>query len=486
MSSSPVEYSIIPSPPAQSPADPYRERQPPWSEEAEEAVVAAMLMDTDAIYRAAEIVNDAMFYRPAHRRIFRAMITLNERGAVVDPLTLSEELARQGDLKESGGKEYIGYLVDRVPTSANIEHHARIVRDKAILRRLIEAGTSIVGEAFAGRHETADLLDDAERRIFEISQDQGGQEFVRLKELLWPAMEHIEALQRRDDKLTGVPSGFNDLDSMTLGFQPGDLVIIAARPSMGKTAFVLNIAQHSAIERKAKVAFFSIEMSKESLVQRLLASEALVDSQGMRRPKGLRDDEIARLARAAGVLVNAPIYIDDSASLSVLEMRSKARRLKADLGLDLVIVDYLQLVSATTSFENRVQEISHISRSLKALAKELQVPVLALSQLSRAPEQRSGTDNGRPQLSDLRDSGAIEQDADVVLGIYRPEQYAERDERGQPRDKDGNSVEGQAEILVLKQRNGPTGVVKLHFDKQYTRFRNLAQRPEPDIGGSRD
>ncbi len=477
MSSSHVEYSIAPHPSDRAP-DPYRERQPPYSEEAEEAVIAAMMIDTSAIDRAGEIVKDVSFYRPGHRRIFRAMIGLNERGSIVDALTLADELARRGELAESGGKEYIGYLVDRVPTSANVEHHARIVRDKAILRRLIEAGTSIVGEAFEGRIQTADLLDDAERKIFEISQDQGGQEFVRLKELLWPAMEHIEELQRREDKLTGVPSGFNDLDAMTLGFQPGDLVIIAARPSMGKTAFVLNIAQYAAIERKSKVAFFSIEMSKESLVQRLLAAEALVDSQGMRRPKGLRDDEIARLARAAGVLINAPIYIDDSAAMTVLEMRSKARRLKADIGLDCIVVDYLQLISSSSSFENRVQEISHISRSLKALAKELQVPVLALSQLSRAPEQRSGADKGRPQLSDLRDSGAIEQDADVVLGIYRPEQYAERDERGMPRDKDGNSIEGHAEIIVLKQRNGPTGQVKLHFDKQYTRFRNVSNRPE--------
>jgi replicative DNA helicase len=291
---------------------------------------------------------------------------------------------------------------------------------------------------------------------------------------MWPTMERIEALQRGGKSITGVASGFHDLDELTSGFQPSDLVIIAARPSMGKTAFVLNIAQHSAIEHNVPIAIFSLEMSKESLVQRLLTSEARIDAQRLRKGM-LRDDDYSRLARAAGILSSAPVYIDDAAGITLLEMRSKARRLKADSGLGLVIVDYLQLIQGPASSENRQQEISQISRSLKALAKELSVPVVALSQLSRAPEQRTG-ENKRPQLSDLRESGAIEQDADLVMAIYRPEVYAEGRHEGPPVDKDGNSLEGRAEIIVLKQRNGPIGTVNLFFHKQYTRFENYTAR----------
>jgi replicative DNA helicase len=362
-----------------------------------------------------------------------------------------------------------------VPTAANVEYHAQIVREKALLRRLIEVSTSIVSEAFEGRTTAAELLDDAEHKIFQVSQQRGTGGFTRIKELLWPTMERIEALHRGGKSITGVASGFNDLDEMTSGFQPADLVIIAARPSMGKTAFVLNIAQHAAIETSTSTAFFSLEMSKESLVQRMLTSEARVDAQRLRKGM-LRDDDFPRLARAAGILSSAPIYIDDTAGITLLEMRSKARRLKADHELGLVIVDYLQLVQGPSSAENRQQEISVISRSLKALAKELSVPVVALSQLSRAPEQRTGDSKGRPQLSDLRESGAIEQDADLVIAIYRPEVYAERPEGGPPVDKDGNSLEGKAEIILLKQRNGPIGTVNLFFHKQYTRFENYSSR----------
>jgi replicative DNA helicase len=464
MSSSSVEFSI-----PSSPRDAYRDRRPPWSEDAEQAVLSAMLIDQDAILRASEFVDDTMFYREGHRRIFRAMVAISERGAVVDPLTLSDELQRRGELDASGGKDYIGFLVDAVPTSANVEYHAKIVREKALFRRLIEASTDIVAEAFEGRQTAGDLLDHAESRIFDISQQRGREGFTRIKELLWPTMERIEALQRGGKSITGVPSGFTDLDDLTSGFQPSDLVVVAARPSMGKTAFILNVAQHAAIEHNVPIALFSLEMSKESLVQRMLTGEARVDAQKLRKGM-LRDDDFPRLARAAGILAQAPIYIDDSPGITLLEMRSAARRLRADANIGLVVVDYLQLIQSTSDAENRTQEISQISRSLKALAKELAVPVVALSQLSRATEQRT---DKRPQLSDLRESGAIEQDADLVMFIYRQEMYEG------PTDKDGNSLEGRAEVIVGKQRNGPTGIVNLFFHKSYTRFENYSARSQP-------
>ena len=463
MSSSSVEYSIAPS----IVRDPFRDRQPPYSEDAEQAVLSAMLMDQDAIIRAVEIVDDSMFYAERHRRIFRSMVSITERGSVVDPLTLSDELSRRGELEAAGGKDYIGYLVDAVPTAANVEYHAEIVREKSILRQLIQVSTQIVHDAFAGQSTAADLLDQAESKIFHVSQQRKADGFMRIKELLWPTMERIEALQRGGKTITGVASGFSDLDEMTSGFQPADLVVVAARPSMGKTAFCLNLAQHAAIEDHVPVAFFSLEMSKESLVQRMLTSEARVDSQRLRRGL-LRDDEFPMLARAAGILSAAPIWIDDSPGITLLEMRSKARRLKADSGIGMLIVDYLQLMSGPSTAENRQQEVSQISRGLKALAKELNIPVVALSQLSRAPEQRSG--DHRPQLSDLRESGAIEQDADLIMFLFRQEMYEG------PVDKDGNSIEGKAELIVGKQRNGPTGIVNLHFYKQYTRFANWSPR----------
>src|SRR6476660_1634947 len=385
MSSSPVEYSIAPA----LARDPYSERRPPYSEDAEQAVISAMLIDQEAVLRAIEHVDDTMFYAERHRRIFRSMVLITERGGVVDPLTLSEELSRRGELDASGGKEYIGFLVDAVPTAANIEYHAQIVREKAILRRLIEVSTTIVAEAFEGKVTARELLDDAESRIFQVSQEQTKDGFTRVKELIWPTMERIEALQGKGSTVTGVATGFKDLDEMTSGFQPADLIIVAARPSMGKTAFTLNIAQHAAIEHNTPIAFFSLEMSKESLVQRMLTSEARVDAQRLR--KGLlRDDDFPRLARAAGILSSAPVWIDDTPAITLLEMRSKARRLKADNGVGMIIIDYLQLMQGPSNAESRQQEVSQISRGLKALAKELSVPVIALSQLSRAPEQRTG------------------------------------------------------------------------------------------------
>jgi len=465
MSSSPVEYSIAPT----LARDPYSDRRPPWSEDAEQAVLSAMLMDQDAVMRAVEVLDDTMFYAERHRRLFRAMVAIAERGSVIDPLTLSDELGRRGELDASGGKEYIGFLVDAVPTAANVEYHAQIVREKALLRRLIEVSTEIVQSAFEARSTATELLDVAESKIFQVAQQRGNEGFTRIKELLWPTMERIEALQRGGQSVTGVPTGFTDLDEMTSGFQPSDLVIVAARPSMGKTAFTLNIAQHAAIEAKVPVAFFSLEMSKESLVQRMHTAEARIDAQRLRKGM-LRDDDFPRLARAAGILSAAPVFIDDTPGITLLEMRSKARRLKADNDLGMIIVDYLQLMQGPSNSESRQQEVSQISRGLKALAKELSVPVVALSQLSRAPEQRAGDDKGRPQLSDLRESGAIEQDADLIMFIYRPEVYFG------PTDKDGNSLEGRAQIIVGKQRNGPIGDVNLFFHKQFTRFENFSNR----------
>ncbi len=460
------------SPAASSTEREYAGRQAPWSNEAEQAVLGAMLLDQDAALKAAELLDDTMFYREGHRLLYRAMMALTERGDVIDPVTLREELGKRGDLDRAGGMEYLGSLIDVVPTAANIEYHARIVRDKALLRRLIEAATGIAQEAYEGRGLPGEVLDNAEHRIFQVAQLRRTEEFIRLKELIWPTMERIEQLQSGHGAVTGVPSGFADLDRLTAGFQKADLVILAARPSMGKTAFILNVVQHAAIEHGVGVGIFSLEMSKDQLVQRLLCSEGLVDAQRLRRGQ-LRDDDYPKLARAAGLLGTAPIWIDDSAAITPLAMRSKARRLKAEHNIGMIVVDYLQLMQGPTDAESRQQEISYISRGLKALAKELDIPVVALSQLSRAPEQRGG-EHRRPQLSDLRESGAIEQDADVVCFIFRQEFYD-----GPVDPKTNESIEGVAELSVGKQRNGPTGTVKLFFKKEYTRFDNYSPREAP-------
>jgi len=447
-------------------------RQAPWSNDAEQAVLGAMLLDQDAALKAAELLDDTMFYREAHRLLFRAMVALTERGDVIDPVTLREELGRRGDLDRAGGLEYLATLIDVVPTAANVDYHAKIVRDKGVLRRLVEAATGIIQDVYDGRAPAGEVLDNAEHRVFQVAQFRRSEEFTRIKELIWPTMERIEQLQAGAGAVTGVPSGFVDLDRLTAGFQRADLVIVAGRPSMGKTALALNMVQHAAIEHNVAVAIFSLEMSKDALVQRLLCSEGLVDAQRLRRGQ-LRDDDYPKLARAAGLLGAAPIWIDDSAALTPLAMRSKARRLKAEHDIALVVVDYLQLMQGPGDAENRQQEISYISRSLKALAKELDVPVLAISQLSRAPEQRGG-EHRRPQLSDLRESGAIEQDADLVCFIYRQEFYD-----GPVDPKTNENIEGQSEVIVGKQRNGPTGTVKLYFKKEYTRFDNFTARDAP-------
>jgi len=449
--------------------DAFSERRPPYSAEAEVSVLGGMLIDADAMVHVIEILDDSMFYREAHRRLFRAMLRLFEQSEAIDVVTVSESLRTAGDFEAVGGTAYLAQLLDAVPTAANIEYHARIVREKALLRRLIEAATSIVQETFSAQGDVDQLLDHAEQKIFEIAQTSDRKGFVRLKDVLWPTFEKIEKLQNNTSSVTGVPTGFNDLDELTAGFQPGDLVIIAARPSMGKTAFTLNVAQHVGISAKLPVALFSLEMSKEALVQRILCAEGRVDANRLRRGR-LLDDEYARLATAAGYLNTAPIYIDDSAGISVLEMRAKARRLKADRPeLGMIIVDYLQLMQGNSRSENRQQEVSEISRGLKALAKELDLPVIALSQLSRQVESRP---DKRPMMSDLRESGAIEQDADLIMFLYRPEYYYG------PTDKDGNSLEGMAELIIGKQRNGPTGKVDLVFQKEFTRFDSFTRRSD--------
>ena len=454
------------SPDSFSTADPYVGRAAPWSAEAEQAVLGAMLLDQDAALRGSELLDDSMFYREAHRRLFRAMAALTEQRTVIDHITLRDELMRRGELESSGGLEYLGELVDAVPTAANLEFHARIVKDKAILRRLIESATAIVTEAYDGKSTANELLDSAESRIFHISQQRGDEGFTRIKEMLWPTMERIETLQKSGKAITGVPSGFADLDSLTSGFQPSELVVVAARPSMGKTAFCLNIASNASLEGQG-VAIFSLEMSKESLVHRMLTAMARVDSQRVRQGS-LRDFDFTQLARAAGILQSCPIWIDDTPALTLLEMRSKARRLKAENDIRMVVVDYLQLMRSPERAENRVQEISDISRSLKALARELEIPVVALSQLSRASEQRGG--ERKPILSDLRDSGAIEQDADLVIFIHRAEYY----------DREDESKRGMAEIMLSKNRNGPTGDIQLRFSREYTRFDNFSAREESE------
>ena len=445
------------------------ERVPPQSLDAERAVLGGVLLEPEAATKAIEIVSPDVFYRPAHQRIFQAMIALFMKREPIDAMTLAEELGRSGSLEQVGGVAYLTDLVDGVPTAANIEYYAKIVLDKYILRQLISASSEIAGESYRGGENADSLLDWAEQKIFKISEYRVSQGFAHIKDILKDRFEEIQRVHETRESVTGLSSGFIDLDKYTAGFHPSDLVIVAGRPSMGKTSFALNVAQYVGLEEKKPVAIFSLEMSKELLVQRLLCSEAQVDAQKVRRGFTTAKD-IERLTNAAGLLSEAPIFIDDTPSLSTLDMRARARRLKAEYDLSLIIIDYLQLARSSERSENRQQEISAISRAMKALAKELNVPVMALSQLSRAVETR-GKDH-RPMLSDLRESGAIEQDADLVLFLFRPEFY----DPGDP------EKEGKAEMIIGKQRNGPTGMIQLMFDKQYTRFRSMAPVGVEEVG----
>jgi replicative DNA helicase len=446
------------------------ERTLPHNLDAEKSVLGAILIHNDAFNHAAELIDSRDFFRDAHRRIFDKMVALSERGSAIDFITLKEELTRAGELEEIGGPAYIAALADGVPRSANVEYYARIVKEKSTLRSLIHSANKILIEAYEAEQEPDLLLDEAERAIFAIAEDRIRAGFVPLRDLVQDSFATIEKLQQHKGLITGVPTGFTDLDEMTSGLQPSDLVLVAARPSMGKTSFVLNIAQHVGTSTDMTVGFFSLEMSKEQLFMRMLTSEARIDAHRFRSGY-LNEKDYGRLSHALGTLAEARVYIDDTASIGVLEMRAKARRLQAEHGLQLLIIDYIQLMTGRGRFESRQQELASISRSLKGLAKELNVPIVALSQLSRAPETRS---DHRPQLSDLRESGALEQDADVVLFIFREEQY--RTDDGQP----NADMEGVAEIIVGKQRNGPTGMIKLAFVKQHTRFENLAYGSAPN------
>ena len=442
---------------------PAAEQTLPHNLEAERSVLGAILIHNDAFNVAAELVDSGDFFRDAHRRVFDTMVDLNERGQAIDLVTLKDELGRSGDLDDVGGAAYIAALVDGVPRSTNVEHYARIVKERATLRNLIQSANRILGMAYRAEEDADTLLDQAEQEIFSIAEGRIHTGFVPLSDLVQGSFTAIEQLQEHKGLVTGVPSGFVDIDNLTSGFQPAELIIIAARPSMGKTSFALNVAQHVGIKTDRSVGLFSLEMSKEQLFMRMLTAEAEVDSHRF-RGGFLSERDYGRLSTALGRLADAKVFIDDSAGLGVLEMRAKARRLKAEHGLDLLVIDYLQLMQGRGRFENRTQELASISRALKALAKELNVPVFALSQLSRAPESRS---DRRPQLSDLRESGALEQDADVVLFIFREEQYDPTPEN-----------ENLAELIIGKQRNGPTGTVRLAFLKQHTRFANLSPAHE--------
>ncbi len=442
------------------------EKIPPHSREAEMSVLGAMLFEESALVRAVEILKPFYFYEEGHRKIFTAIQSLFEKNQAVDLVTVSEELRKHKQLEEAGGASYLTQLTAAVPTAVNIEHYAQIVKEKALLRQLISTAGQILTKSYGTDSEVNRLVDWAEQMIFEIGQHQIEGKFIPLKDVIRSSIETIDQLYQRKEHVTGLATGFKDFDIKTAGLQASDLIIVAGRPSMGKSAFVTSICEHIGVELKKPLAFFSLEMSKEQLVQRLLCSHARVNAQSVRTGY-LSHQDWPRLTAAAGKLSEAPIFIDDSPTLTALELRAKARRLKGQHNIELVVVDYLQLMHGFDRAENRQQEISEISRSLKALARELRVPVIAVSQLSRAVEARTGN---RPQLSDLRESGAIEQDADVVVFLYREEYY-------RPTDENKN----RAEAIVAKQRNGPTGSVDLIFLKELTRFENPEFRREEEI-----
>src|SRR4030065_107431 len=441
------------------------EKVPPQNVEAEQSILGAILIDNEALPKALEIIDNEDFYKLTHRKIFNAMLELFDKNEPIDLITLTDYLRRQDELEAIGGVSYLSSLVNMVPTAANIRYHSKIVREKALLRGLLKSATEIASRVYEDNYEAEELVDFAEKSIFDISDKRVKASFVTLKEVIKGSFEMIERLYDKKETITGVPSGFRELDDLTTGFQKGDLIVVGGRPSMGKTAFALNVARHVGLELKEPVAIFSLEMAKEQLAFRMLCAEAMVNSNSIR--KGfIKKEDWHKLTGAASKLTGAPIFIDDSSSITVLELRAKARRLKMEHGLSLVEVDYLQLMRGKGSFERREQEISDISRSLKALAKELSIPVSAVSQLNRSVEQRRPP---TPMLADLRESGAIEQDADVILFLYRDEVY----------NKDIPANKGEAEVIVTKQRNGPIGKVNLTFNSSCTRFLNRADREYP-------
>ncbi len=439
------------------------ERTLPHNLEAERSVLGAILIDNESFNIAASVIDSRAFFRDAHRRIFERMVALAERSQPIDLITLKEELERAGEVEEVGGPAYIASLVDGVPRSTNVEYYAKIVKEKATLRSLIFSANKILSNAYEADQEADLILDEAESAIFSVAEDRIKAGFVVMRDLVKESFPKIEQLFEHKSFISGISTGFTEVDKMTRGFQRGDLIIVAARPSMGKTSLVLNIAQHVATAGSV-AGFFSLEMSKEQLFMRMLACEAKIDNYRLMSGQ-IGQKEYGQITHALETLSDARLYIDDTPGIGALEMRAKARRLQAEHGLDLLAIDYIQLMTGRGRFENRTLELASISRSLKGLAKELNVPIVVLSQLSRAPEARS---DKRPQLADLRESGALEQDADVVILIFREEMYKQ--------DNEPSESDGIAELIVAKQRNGPTGLIKLAFLRQQTRFANLAEQ----------
>ncbi len=445
----------------------FADRLPPHNLDAEQAVPGAILMDSQVLTRVAERLRPEDFYRQGHQRLFQAMLDVAERGEPVDLVTVAAELQKSKQLEEVGGVSYLTELADSVPTSAHADHYARIVEEKAILRRLIRTATQIAASGYTGGDDVAEILDDAERKILDISQRRIRKAFLPIRDILMDTYERIEQMHENQGELTGIPTGFPDLDRMTSGLQRSDLIILAARPSMGKTAFALNLAQNVAIHAGETVAIFNMEMPAIQMVQRMLSAEGNIDAQVF-RTGNLDEEDWEKLTMAIGTLAEVPIFIDDTPGLTVFDIRAKLRRLQAEHGLGLVVIDYLQLIRGRGG-ESRQQEISEISRSLKLLARELDVPVIALSQLSRAVEQRQ---DKRPMLSDLRESGSIEQDADIVAFLYRDDYYDEESER-----------KNIMEVIIGKHRNGPVGKVELLFLKNYNKFLSLdLKHDEPPPG----
>ncbi|PLR78313.1 replicative DNA helicase [Bacillus sp. V3-13] len=443
-------------------SDLYADRLPPQNIEAEQAVLGAIFLEPSSLTLASEILIPEDYYRAAHQKIFNVMLKLNDEGKAVDLITVTEELAAAKLLEDTGGVSYLSELAGSVPTAANIEYYARIVEEKSLLRRLIRTATAIAQDGFTREDEVEVLLGEAEKSILEVAQRKNAGAFHNIKDVLVRTYDNIETMHNRVGDITGIATGFAELDKMTAGFQRNDLIIVGARPSVGKTAFALNIAQNVATKTGENIAIFSLEMGAEQLVMRMLCAEGNIDAQRL-RTGSLTDEDWGKLTMAMGSLSNAGIYIDDTPGVRITDIRSKCRRLKQEHGLGMILIDYLQLILGSgRSGENRQQEVSEISRSLKALARELQVPVIALSQLSRGVEQRQ---DKRPMMSDIRESGSIEQDADIVAFLYRDDYYDKESE-------DKNIIE----IIIAKQRNGPTGTVKLAFVKEYNKFVNLERR----------
>lgn len=446
-------------------------RMPPQDEEVEKNVLGAMMLDQEGVVIALETLKPTDFYKDKHRFIFDAMISLHQKHEPVDILTLTEELRRHSTLEDVGGTGYLSELASLVPSSANIEYHAQIIRAKSLLRQLIRACNSILKESYEAKEDSESVLSMAQQEIFDISKDQKQKSYEHVDPILKKTVTEIERLHHLDHSgVIGVPSGFQALDNLTAGFQKGDLIIIAGRPSMGKTAFALNLARNAGVEHNIPVGFFSLEMSDMQLAQRLLCSEVMVDSQRLRTGR-LKEKEWPKLSRFVGKLAEAPLYIDDTPALDIIKLSARARRMCLERDIGLIIVDYMQLMEGPKAMDNRQQEIAFISRSLKTLSKQLNIPIIALSQLSRAVEAR---ENKRPTLSDLRESGAIEQDADLVMFVYREEVYSKG-----PEESKRKQVENIAEIIIGKHRNGPIGNIELTFLKQFGKFSDKpAQRDE--------